>query len=98
MLNSGPSSEKKRGPFRLNPFYLYPETCSTFNHNINKNTIQVIRKVVRWINSLSNRGVRITNQKGTNGGFLGYVKKWFQPNGLGNILPFREVEKLFVIT
>ena len=39
-----------------------------------------------------------TNQKGNYSGFLGYPEKWFQKNGLRNILSFNEVDKLFVIT
>ena len=39
-----------------------------------------------------------TNQKLNYGGFLGYLETWFQPNGMGNILSFSKVEKLFVIT
>ena len=30
--------------------------------------------------------------------FTRYLKTWFQPNGLGNILSFNEVEIFFVIT
>ena len=82
----------------MNPFYHYLGMCSTFNQNINKSTIRYIMKVVRGIKSHINGGVIRTNQKGNNGGFLGYLKTWFQPNGLGNILSFREIEKLFMIT
>ena len=39
-----------------------------------------------------------TNHKGNCGGFLRYLEKWFQKNGMGNILSFNELEKLFVIT
>ena len=39
-----------------------------------------------------------TNQKLNYGGFLGYLDTWSHPNGMGYILSFIEVEKLFVIT
>ena len=42
MINLGPSSETKRDPFILNPFYLYLDTCYTFNQNINTNTAHKI--------------------------------------------------------
>ena len=86
MLNSVPSSKNKKDPFILNPFYIYLDTFSTFNQNINKDTIRYIRKVVRGINSHNNKGVSMTNHKVNYGGFLGYLKTWFQKNGLGNIL------------
>ena len=38
------------------------------------------------------------NQKGNYGGLLGYLKTWFQTNGLGNILSFSDIEELFLIT
>ena len=77
MLNSVPSSENKRNSFRLNMFYIYLDTCSTFNHNINKDTIRDIRKVVQGIKSHRNGVVSRNNQKGNSGGFLGYLKTWF---------------------
>ena len=40
VIKPGPSIENKRDTFRLNPFYIYLGTCSTFNQNINKNTCQ----------------------------------------------------------
>ena len=85
MLKSGPPSENKSYPSRLNPLYLYLYTCSTFNHNINKNTIRDIWKVAQGINSNSNGGVSRTNQKGKYGGLLGYLATWFQTNGMSNI-------------
>ena len=93
MLNSGPSSENKSFPFRLNPFYLYLHTCSTFNQKINKNTIRYIQKVVRGVKSHNNVGVNRINHKGNYGVFLGYLKTWFHPNGMGDILSFSAVEK-----
>ena len=53
---------------------------------------------MRGIRSHNNGGVRRTKQKGNYGGFLGYTETWFHPNGMGNILSFSEVDKLFVIT
>ena len=44
------------------------------------------------------RGVIWTNQKVIYVGFLGYLETWFQPNVIGNILSFKEVDTLFVIT
>ena len=98
MLNPVPSSKNKRYLLRINPFYLYLDTCYTFNQNINNNTIWDIRKVVRGTKSHINRGVSKTKQKGNYGGFLGYLYTWSHPNGMGYILSFIEVEKLFVIT
>ena len=100
MLNSGPSSENKRYPFILNPFHLYLDMCSTFNHNISKNTIRDIRKVMRRIKSHSKGGGELSrnNHKVNYGGLLGYLETWFHPNGLGNILSLDEVYKFFVIT
>ena len=72
--------------------------CYSFNQNINKNTSREIWKVVRGLKSHSNGGVRRTNHKVNYSGFLGNLETWFQPNGLGNILSFSEVEKFFVIT
>ena len=86
IINSGPSRENKKDTFRLNKFYLYLDTCSKFNQNINKITVQDIQKVVKGIKSHRNRCVRRTNQKGNYSGFLGYLKTWFHTNGLGNIL------------
>ena len=72
--------------------------CSEFNQNINKDTILDIQKVLRGIKSHSNGGVIRTNQKRNHSFSLGYLKTWFQPNGMGNILSFKKVEKLLVIT
>ena len=72
--------------------------CSTCNHNMNKNTIHDILRVMWGIKSHSNGGVSGKNYKGNCAGLLGYLETWFQPNGLGNILSFNKVEKLFVIT
>ena len=91
ILNSVTSSNNKRDPFRLNPFYIYLDTCSALKQNINKNTIQDIQRIMRGIESRINGGVGITNQKGNCVGFLGYLETWFQPNGLCNILSFLKV-------
>ena len=91
MLNLVPSSEKKMVPYRLNPFYLYLDTCSTFNKNINKNTIRYIWKVVQGLKSHRNGGGSRANQKVNYGVLLVYPKTWFHPNGMGNILSFSKV-------
>ena len=52
---------------------------------------------MQGIKSHINGGLIRTNQKGNCGGLLRYLKTWFQPNGLGNILSFGEVDKLSVI-
>ena len=84
-------------PFRFNLLHIYLGTCSTFNQNINKNTIHDIWKVLRVLKSHRN-GIEIrTNQRGNYGGLLGNLETWFRLNGLGNILSFNKVEKFFVI-
>ena len=93
MLKSGPLINNKRGPFILNPLYLYLDTCSTFNQNINNNIIHDIQTVVRGIKSQSNRGLNRTNHKGKYGGLLGYLETWFQKDGMGYILSFDKVKK-----
>ena len=93
MINLGTSIKNKRDPFKLNPFYLDLDTCCTFNQKINKNTIRYIQKVVRGVKSQNNVGVNRINHKGNYGVFLGYLKTWFHPNGMGDILSFSAVEK-----
>ena len=70
MINSGTSIKNKRDPFILNPFYLYLDTCFTFNQNINKNTIRDICNVMLGLKSHSNGGMSKTNHKGKYSGFL----------------------------
>ena len=67
--------------FKLNPFYLYLNTFSTFNNNINENNIQDFWKVVRGLKSHSNGGVRRNNEKGNYSGLLGYAETFFSQMG-----------------
>ena len=53
---------------------------------------------MQGLKSHSNRGLIRTNKKGNYGGLLGYLERWFHPNGLGNILSFSDIESLFVVT
>jgi len=99
MLNNSVKNKVRNLRRRLNPWYAYIDTCSTFHQNLNEESVSHTREVQHILKSHSNGGISHTNLKVANYGiFIGNLETWFQGNGLGNIISFNELESLYPIT
>ena len=83
---------------KLNPTWVFLDTCAIFNQCINPDLLKDIRDSSKGLRSHSNGGVTHTTQKGNYMGFLNSLETWYQPNGLANIISFHQLEKHFPIT
>ena len=66
--DTGINMANKSQPRRLNPFYAYLDTCSTFHQAINPEIISDIKEVVHSLKSYSNGGISKTKQIAKYGG------------------------------
>ena len=78
IVNSDEKTKKSPSVRKLNPWYAYLDTCSTFHQNVNKEMVGNIHEVARGFKLYSNGRISRTNKKTNYDAFLGYLETWFQ--------------------
>ena len=79
----------KKKASTLNPYFVYLDSCSTYNQVINDNLVTNIRETGKVLKGHCNAGTTSTSKQGD----LGSLKMWINGTGIANIISIPVLEK-----